>query len=138
MSSPPAPGPGLRRAAIVLVGWGTWLGVATAVQAPFGPRTIEFVLLGAAALACLLVGAVLWLIDRRRRRTTGVELRLIPDSSFATVALCVGGATALVGAGFGLWLILIGAGIAALGIGGLVRELRARRARRIALRGGAR
>ncbi len=137
MSFPRTGGPGPRRAAIVLVGWGAWLGVATAVQAPFGPRTIEFVLLGAAALACLLVGGVLWLIDRRRARTSA-ELRLISDSSFATVTLCIGLAIALVGAGFGLWLILIGAGIAALGAGGLVRELRARRARRLALRGGSR
>jgi hypothetical protein len=31
------------------------------------------------------------------------------------------------GAGFGLWLILIGAGVTALGVGGLARERRARR-----------
>ena len=38
----------------------------------------------------------------------------------------VGVALALLGAGFGLWLILIGVGIGALGLGGIVREQRAR------------
>jgi hypothetical protein len=52
---------------------------------------------------------------------------VIADGSFATATLIVGLALALVGAGFGLWLILIGAGVTMLGVGGLVREGRARR-----------
>jgi hypothetical protein len=115
----------IRRAAIVLLAWGAWLGLFTAVQAPFHSHVIEYGMLGAASAATLLAGAVLWGIDARR---PGPARRLaIPDSSVATATLVTGLALALVGAGFGLWLILIGAGVAALGAGGLVREERARR-----------
>jgi hypothetical protein len=115
----------LRRAAIVLLGWGALLGVATAVQAPFGPRIIEYGLLGGASAATLIVGLALLAADLRRRRSA--HLRAVYEDSAATATLTIGLATALVGAGFGLWLILIGAGIAALGLGGLAREGRARR-----------
>ena len=102
----------IRRAAIVLLAWGAWLGLATAVQAPFHPHVIEYGLLGGALDA---------------RRTADGQRLAIPDSSVATVTLVGGLSLALVGAGFGLWLILIGAGVAAVGAGGLVREARARR-----------
>jgi hypothetical protein len=115
----------IRRAAIVLLAWGAWLGLFTAVQAPFHPHVIEYGLLGGASAAALLAGILLWAIDARRAAD---RRRLaIPDSSVATVTLVGGLSLALVGAGFGLWLILIGAGVAALGAGGLVREARARR-----------
>jgi hypothetical protein len=118
----------VRRAAIVLLGWGAWLGVLTAVQTPFGPRTIEVEMLGSASAACLVAGAVVWALDARRSRAVrGPEQRLLTDSSVACAVLVSGLALALLGAGFGLWLILIGAGVAALGAGGLAREARARR-----------
>jgi hypothetical protein len=121
----------VRRAAIVLLGWGAWLGVLTAVQAPFGPRAIEVEMLGGAAAACLLAGSAVWLLDARaarsQRRRQAPERVLLSDSSVASAGLACGLALALLGAGFGLWLILIGAGVTALGAGGLVREARARR-----------
>ncbi len=122
----------MRRAAIVLVAWGTWLGVWTAVQAafrsvrgPFGVHWIEAVMLGGAAAACVLVGFALWALDARAG--DGDPPRALTTDSFTTATLIAGLALALLGAGFGLWLILIGAGVAALGAGGLVREERARR-----------
>jgi hypothetical protein len=115
----------VRRAAVVLIAWGSLLGVLTAVQAPFGPRVIEFTMLGSASAACLTAGLVLWALDTRREGV-GERPRVIADESFATAALIAGLGLALLGAGFGLWLILIGAGLAALGGGGLVREARAR------------
>jgi hypothetical protein len=125
----------MKRAAIVLLGWGIWLGAMTAVQAifrvikgPLGVRWIEAALLGGAALACLLAGTVLWVLDARagdRERP-----RLLAEDSFATATLIAGLALALVGAGFGLWLVLIGAGVTVLGCGGLTREQLARRRRR--------
>jgi hypothetical protein len=127
----------VRRPAIILLGWGAWLGVLTAVQAPFGPRAIEVEMLGGASAACLLAGGVLWLLDARAARTRqgrqqrqGVrapERALLSDSSVASAGLVCGLALTLLGAGFGLWLILIGAGVTALGAGGLARETRARR-----------
>jgi hypothetical protein len=122
----------VRRAAIVLVGWGLLLAAMTALQAsfasvkgPFGLHPIEFIMLGSASVACLIAGVVVWALDVRAG--PGESPRVIADESAATATLVVGLALALVGAGFGLWLILIGAGIAALGAGGLVRERRARR-----------
>jgi hypothetical protein len=116
----------LRRAAIVIIGWGLLLGLATAVQAPFGPRIVEYGLLGGASAACLAIGLAMWLHDARRRLALE-RARALAEDSFATVTLVAGLALALVGAGFGLWLVLIGAGVAGLGLGGLVREERARR-----------
>ena len=109
----------------MLLGWGGWLGLATAVQAPFHSHVIEYGLLGAASAATLLTGVALWAFDARR--SAAPQRMAIPHSSASTVTLVSGLGVALVGAGFGLWLILIGAGVAALGAGGLVREERARR-----------
>lgn len=114
----------MRRAAVVLLAWGLWLAVLTGVQAVFSPKLIQFSIPAAASAACVAAGLVVWALDARQAR--GERPRLITDSSIATVTLIVGLAVALLGAGFGLWLILIGAGITALGLGGVVREQRAR------------
>ena len=53
------------------------------------------------------------------------DLRVVPELSLATTLIAAALAVAAAGAIFGLWLLLIGAGLAALGAGGLVRELRA-------------
>jgi hypothetical protein len=126
----------MRRAAIVLLAWGAWLGALTAVQLAFagvrphsvGLHPIEYWMLGGASGACLVTGLVLWRLDARGgpRRTRGAP-RLVFDDSVASATIACGLALALLGAGFGLWLILIGAGVIALGLGGLVREARARR-----------
>ena len=133
----------MRRAAVVLLGWGAWLGMLTAVQVAFagvrphsvGLHPIEYEMLGGASGACLAAGGVLWWLDvRRARRPAGEEPRLLFDDSVAAAVLACGLALALLGAGFGLWLILIGAGVSALGLGGLVREALARRRVRRRLR----
>ncbi len=114
----------MRRAAVVLLAWGLWLGALTALQAVFAPKLIQFSIPALASAACVTAGLALWALDARHGR--GERPRLITDSSLATVTLTVGLAVALLGAGFGLWLILIGAGIIALGLGGVVREQRTR------------
>jgi hypothetical protein len=122
----------MRRAAVVLVGWGLWLGLLTAVQAafrsipgPLGVHWIEAAMLGGAAVACTLGGLVLWLLDSRG--SDEERPRVLAGDSVATATLVAGLALVLLGAGFGLWLILIGVAVSALGFGGLVREGRARR-----------
>jgi hypothetical protein len=107
-----------------LLVWGLWLGALTGLQALFAPKLIQFSIPAVASAACLACGLVVWALDARRGRSE--RARAIADSSVATVVLVVGVAVALLGAGFGLWLILIGAGIVALGLGGVVREQRAR------------
>jgi hypothetical protein len=114
----------MRRAAVVLLAWGVWLAGLTALQAVFAPKLIQFSIPAVASAACATAGLVVWALDARREQVE--RPRLITDSSLATVTLVVGLAVTLVGTGFGLWLILIGAGITALGLGGVAREQRAR------------
>jgi hypothetical protein len=115
----------MRRSAIVFAAWGLWLGVWTAVQllflkATFPERTIQWVMLGGAAAGAIATGAAVWQLGRTRRAPPATQL--IPDESAATATFAVGVAMALLGASFGLFLLLIGGAIAALGVGGLVRE----------------
>ncbi len=121
----------MKRAAIWLLAWGSWLGALTAVQAAFEPKPIQFAIPGVASAACIVCGLALWAAESQHRRDA--QARPISDSSVATATLTIGVAVTVVGAGFGLWLILIGVGIGALGLGGVVRE---QRARARALRGG--
>jgi hypothetical protein len=108
--------------AAVLV-WTLFLAGLTAAQLMFMQESYSYGLLGGAALATLLLG--LFLVARRRRRGEGE--RFVPDLSYATVALGVGGAMAVIGTPFGTWLVLPGLGLLALGAGGLIRESRAER-----------
>jgi hypothetical protein len=114
----------MRRAAIVLLVWGLWLGALTAVQAVFAPKLIQFGIPLVASGSCVLAGLLVWALDARPG--SAERPRLVTESSVATSTLVVGLTLGLLGAGFGLWLILIGAGFAALGLGGLVREQRGR------------
>lgn len=122
----------MRPTGMVLIAWGLWLGVLTAVQAafrsirgPLGVHWIEAAMLGGAAGACVLAGLVLSALDARSGEVE--RPRVVSTDSVATAALIAGLALTLLGAGFGLWLILIGAGVSALGLGGLACEAIARR-----------
>lgn len=104
---------GVVLAAIAIVGW-VWS------ESVLPPAVFT-----GQAVVCL--GAALVLELRRERER---PLR-IPDLSYSTSAVGIGAATMLNGVAFGLWLVLIGAGIVAFGLGGLLREhLAARRAER--------
>lgn len=119
----------MKRAATVFVAWGAWLGVWTAVQllflhAALPERTIQWVMLGGAAAAALLTGAAIWRLGARR--SPRGETQLITSESIATATVAVGLAILLLGASFGLFLLLIGSGVTLFGLGGIVREGRAR------------
>jgi hypothetical protein len=63
-----------------------------------------------------------------RPRDVYARPRAVTDGSVATVACAVGLALMGLGLAAGLWIALVGAGVVALGVGGLVRErLAARR-----------
>jgi hypothetical protein len=120
----------MKRGALPVIAWGLWLAVWTGVlfvfvDAEFPTRQIEYDLLGGAAFAVVLSGLVIWRLDVRARDAD--PSRSIVTDSVASVTTALGLAMVLVGASFGLWLILMGAGVAALGLGGLAREERARR-----------
>lgn len=105
--------------------WAAWLSVLATVQAVWRPdRYLPWALSAGAATAAWLLG--LFLLLRHRRIDW---LRQIPDLSFSVVLIAVGVAAMLNGAAFGLWLVLLGGGLILLGLGGVVRELRAERQR---------
>src|SRR4051794_12211939 len=109
-----------------LVAWGVFLTVLTAVAVIFfSPDVSTPALLGGNA-AFALVLALALAISRRSLQSEGDAAD--PDASPATVWLALSLVLTAVGAALGLWLVLIGAGMSAVGIAGAVRELRAQRA----------
>lgn len=79
---------------------------------------------GVVAFMVALAG-VLWVTGLGRNLAGGA--RALPDTSPPTVLLALAGTMAALGAVWGLWLTLIGAGAGAFAVGGLVRESRAQR-----------
>lgn len=112
---------------IVLAGWGALIVAFAAVQLIFTPRAAEIALLGGSGLVVVL-GGLAALIAERRRRGRGVrERELTRWTSASTVALAVGICLFVLGWDVGAWCIAIGAGLAAVGLFGVVREVRAER-----------
>lgn len=115
-----------------LLAYGLLLSGLTVVL--FGWRPLEPVTvlqLGGAAALCLVIAALVGLRPAAgERRGGGEESRGVPDLSVATVLLAAGVVLVVVSPPAGRWLALMGAGILALGAGGLVREARAQRSAR--------
>lgn len=101
---------------IVLVGWGAYLLVNAAIMLAFDPTPTELALQAGAGLAAAAAGLLLWRVHAPRARA--------PQLSFATVVAAAGMAMAVVGVELGPWLIYIGLGMTALGLGGVVGEAR--------------
>ena len=118
---------GERKAAFPpFVIWGIFLSVLAGVGAVFFDKGIgEPALLGGAA-AFILVLAFLLAITRRSVQVEGGGTD--PDGSPATVWLACSIGLTVLGAALGPWLAFIGGGMTIVGIGGVVRELRALRA----------
>ena len=112
----------MKRDFATLFLWGAFLAGLTAAQLVFFAEAYSYALLGGAALVVFLTG--LYVLSFRSREPS---TRSVPDSSYATLALGAGAAIAVVGSAFGPWLWLPGLGLAAVGLAGLVRELRAER-----------
>ncbi len=114
----------MSRSGIPLLGYALIMALDTAVLWAWGPGWLPVVLIGGATALTGLIGAAL-LAARRPASPPAVEP--IPDYSFSMVAVAFALCTMLVGAYLGLYLILVGAGVLVLGLGGLVREARAER-----------
>lgn len=112
----------------VFAGWGLLMGTILLVGVLFfdfaGPDNPA--LFGGTVLTMGLIALVLAVTGWGR--SAGAAPRALPDGSPATVLLGIAIVLAAVGAVFGLWLALIGAGLGAAAAGGLVREARAQRA----------
>ena len=120
----------MKGGALVLLVWSLLLAVNTAVMAAvFNENPTSVWLLGGAAAATALVALGLWL---RRRRAEGEDPdveRPVTEVSMASALVGTALALMLLGAQFGLWLVLIGGGLLLAGVGGVTRELRAERRR---------
>ena len=88
---------------------------ATCVAQP----ALQAGLLSAAGFASVLIGVVLL-----ARRTEGIDRarRPIADQSMATAVAAVGLGLVALGGAVGAWLVYIGIGITAAGVGGVIRE----------------
>lgn len=120
----------MRSGVIPLAGWGAAVvAVALLGTLVFGLDALPTALLAGGGALAILVGLAAFAAERRRPRAdvhARPELRL--EGSVATTALTVGLVLVLVGAAaVGPAIVGLGAGLAALGAGGVVRELRAGR-----------
>jgi hypothetical protein len=88
---------------------------ATCVAQP----ALQAGLLSAAGLVSALIGIVLL-----ARRSEGIDRarRPIADQSMATAVAAIGLGLVALGGAVGAWLVYIGAGVTAAGIGGVIRE----------------
>lgn len=101
--------------------WGVLLAVLAVLHLAFDVEEIQIALAGGAAVAILALGGLL------AARPPREAVRLLPDTSYATVVVAVGIAMVALGLIFGMWLWLMGVGVMALGAGGLAREVLAAR-----------
>jgi len=115
----------VTRPGVWLVGVGFVLAVVAVIGWVWSESVLPPAVYTGQAVACFLLGIFLG------RREIVERARALPDLSYSTIAVGLGAAAMLNGVAFGLWLVLIGAGIVSLGLGGLAREhLAARRAAR--------
>jgi hypothetical protein len=91
----------------------------------FGTSVSTPALLGGAGAFALVLASAL-AVTRRSVQVEGGGTD--PDGSPATVWLALSLALMMAGVALGLWLVFIGGGMALIGVGGVVRELRAQRA----------
>jgi len=106
--------------------WGVFLAVLTVVgMVFFGTSASTPALLGGAA-AFAIVLALGLAVTRRSLQVEGGGAD--PEGSPATVWLALSLALTVLGAALGPWLVFIGGGMTVIGVGGVVRELRAQRA----------
>jgi len=111
----------------VFLGWGALMAAIMLVGLLFvgldDPDSLA--LLGGTVAVMAAIAAVLALTGWGGALRGG--LRALPDISPPTALLGVAVVLAALGAELGLWLALIGGGLALLAIGGLAREARAQR-----------
>jgi uncharacterized membrane protein len=117
----------LRADGLPLAGFAAAVLALDALLWSYSPSLLVGLLLIAPAAAALVVAVVIVSLHRHRGGR-----RVVPELSAATVLCAAALAVIALAAIFGLWLLLIGLGLAVLGCAGVVRELlaSARAARR--------
>lgn len=112
----------------VFFGWGVVMGLIGLVGVLFfGFEDPENAALFG-GVAAVMVGLAIGLWATGLGRNLVATPRALPDSSPPVPLLALAIVCAAVGAEIGLWLVLVGAGMALVALGGLIREARAQRA----------
>lgn|GEM_PF-5582791 len=106
--------------------WGVFLSVLAGVGVIFFGTSVSTPALLGGAAAFTLVLALGLAVTRRSVQVEGGGAD--PESSPATVWLALSLALTMAGVALGPWLVFIGGGMVLIGVGGVVRELRAQRA----------
>lgn len=114
----------MSRPAVQVLAWGIYLAVLTIILWIWWPNWLSVVQLGSAAVLVALI-AVLFTVAHRGGDSR--EVRVLPEMSVGAVVIAIGLCGMLYGSEFGLFLVLISAGIVALGLARLITELRAER-----------
>lgn len=119
----------MSRPAIQVLAWGIYLAVLTIILWIWWPNWLSVVQLGSAAVLVVLI-AVLFTVAHRGGALGDAgaqarEVRVLPELSVGTVVIAIGLCGMLYGSEFGLFLVLINAGIVVLGLARLMSELRA-------------
>ena len=114
----------MRRGALTFGAWGLWLGAWALTLLIWGEETIPLIVFGGAAAGAALVSGCVALSPPQSDPP-----RTLSDRSAAAPLIAAGIVLAANGLAFGLWLVLIGAEVAAFGTGLLVAELRRERTR---------
>lgn len=113
----------MSRTSTPLAIWAALLAVLAAVFGiAFRPSALPLLLIAIAPVAALALALALHRAGDRR-----ADARSIPDTSYATALAAFGLGTIVAGLAFGFWLVLLGGGALAFGLGGLVREFRQQR-----------
>lgn len=113
------------RARVLFVIWATFLALAAVVEwtifTHHTPNYYLLVVLPAFAIGGTLVIALLSML--RGRPGPRARPRIVADASMASALTGIAVGVILWGAFIGEWLLLIGAGLLALGFGGVLHEL---------------
>jgi len=109
----------MSRGPLVVFAWAAWITVLTAVLVIWRPDDeIQWLPFAAMSAAIWVLGLAFWMVRRARS-----EVRLIPDLSPGSAVLALGLATMLGAPSLGIWVALLGGGIALFGVAVLAREL---------------
>lgn len=111
----------MRIAAAWMAGLAAWMGTLSLVLWLWTSDELPPALLTGAAIALAVIALYAALVSELPAQ------RRLPESSLPTVAIVFGLAMMVNGLAFGLFLILIGAEVVALGVAGLVLQLIAER-----------
>ena len=114
----------MRRAALMFGAWGLWVGAWATTLLVWGEATVPLVAFGGAAAVAAVASGYLVV-----RPLPDDPPRTLSDTSASPALIGLGIVLMANGLAFGLWLILIGAEVAAFGLGLLVAERRRARIR---------